>query len=88
MEQLAFSNHYGKGFICIRIAHLLEVCGTDGDLLQDKVLHVKLSSDGTNIGKRVHVVNFTFTLLEEGSPAHSSQGKHILAVLKEPEKYD
>ena len=53
-----------------------------------KVLHVKLSGDGTNIGKQLHVVNFTFTLLEEGSLAHSSQGSHILAVLKEPEKYD
>ncbi len=35
----------------------------------------------------MHVVNFTFTLLEEGSLAHSCQGNHILAVLKEPEKY-
>ena len=71
--------------LCICVAHLLEVCGADGDLLQD---HVKLSGDGTNIGKWLHVVKFTFTLLEEGSHAHSSQGNHILAVLKEPEKYD
>ena len=28
---------------------------------------VKLSGDGTNIGKRLHVINFTFTLLDEGS---------------------
>ena len=31
---------------------------------------------------------FTFTLLEEGNKAHSSDGSHILAVFKEPEKYE
>ena len=34
------------------------------------------------------VVTFTFTLLEEGNKAHSSDGNHILAVFKEPEKYE
>lgn len=47
-----------------------------------------MSGDGTNIGKRLHVVTFTFTLLEEGNKAHSSDGNHILAVFKEPEKYE
>ena len=42
----------------------------------------------TNVGKQLHLINFTFTLLDEGSSAHSSQGNHILAVLKEPENYD
>ena len=36
----------------------------------------------------MHLINFAFTLLDEGSSAHSSQGNHILVVLKEPEKYD
>ena len=47
-----------------------------------------MSSDGTNIGKRLCVVTFTYTQLEEGNKAHSSDGNHILAVSKEPEKYD
>ena len=38
--------------------------------------------------QNLHVVTFTFTLLEEGNKAHSSDGNHILAVFKEPEKYD
>ena len=49
---------------------------------------VKLSGDGTHIGKRLHVLNFTFTVLEEGSRACSCEGNHILAILKEPENHD
>ena len=40
------------------------------------------------IGKRLHVVTFTFTLLDEGQRACSYEGNHVLAVFKEPEKYD
>ena len=48
---------------------------------------VKLSGDGTKIGKRLHVVAFTFTLLEEDQ-AGSAAGNHTLAVFKQPESYD
>ena len=68
--------------------HLIEVSNPDAPFLQNRTLRVKLSGDGTNVGKRLHLINFTFTLLDEGSSAQSSQGNHILAVLKEPEKYD
>ena len=40
------------------------------------------------IGKRLHVVTFTFTLLDEGQRACSYEGNHVLVVFKEPEKYD
>ena len=72
----------------IRLTHLLRVSKSDAAFRQEKVLHVKLSGDGTNIGKRLHVINFTFTLLEEGPLAHSCHGNHILVVLKEAEKYE
>lgn len=49
---------------------------------------MKPSGDGTNIGKRLHVINFTFTLLEEGSLAHSCDGNYTIAIFKEPEKYE
>ena len=71
----------------VRLAHLLRISKPDATFLQEKVLHFKLSGDGTNIGKRLHIINFTFTLLE-GSLARSCRGNHILAVLKEPEKYE
>ena len=77
-----------KDRLHIRVRHLIEVSNPDAPFLQNRTLRVKLSGDGTNVGKRLHLINFTFTLLDEGSSAHSSQGNHILAVLKEPEKYD
>ena len=36
----------------------------------------------------MHVINFTFTLLDEGSLAHSCDGNHTLAIFKKPEKYE
>ena len=71
----------------IRIGHLLTT-GTGAAILRKKEVTVKLSGDGTHIGKRLHVLNFTFTVLEEGSRACSCEGNHILALLKEPENYD
>ncbi len=60
----------------------------DAPFKLSKKVQVKLSGDGTKIGKRLRVVNFTFTLLDEGSKAYSFEGNHILAIFKEPEKYD
>lgn len=53
-------------------------------------IRVKLSGDGTctNIGKRLHVVNITFTILEEGRKAMTADGNHLVAVMKVPENYD
>ena len=51
-------------------------------------VNIKLSGDGTNIGKRLHVVNFTFTLLEEAAHTCSYERNHILAIFKEAEKYE
>jgi len=51
-------------------------------------IRVKLTGDGTQIGKRLHVVNFGFTLLEEGDLSYSYLGNHCIAIIKEPEKYD
>lgn len=51
-------------------------------------MRVKLSGDGTNIGKRLHVVNVGFTILDEGDVAYSAAGNHCLAIFKEPETYE
>ena len=54
----------------------------------NKKLRVKLSGDGTNVGKRLHVMNVTFTILDEGSKAMAAEGNHIIAIIKEPEDYE
>lgn len=72
----------------VRIAHLHQKAPPDAVFRRTKTVSVKLSGDGTNIGKSLHVINFTFTLLEEGRLAYSSEGNHALVIFKEPEKYE
>ena len=55
----------------------------DGEIIQ-----IKLTGDGTNIAKSIHVVNFAFTLLNEESIASSPFGNHSLAILQGPEDYN
>lgn len=51
-------------------------------------LNVKLSGDGTNVARSLHVINFTFTLLEEVESRNSPSGNHTLAIIKVPEDYE
>lgn len=51
-------------------------------------IRVKLTGDGTQIAKGFSVVNFAFTLLEEGEKAMSVRGNHSLAILKVSESND
>ena len=70
--------------------YVLQISSSDPDagFLKDLKVRVKLTGDGTNIGKRLHVVNFGFTILDEGDKAYSAAGNHCLAIFKEPESYD
>lgn len=54
----------------------------------DDTIQVKLTGDGTNIGKNVHVVNIAFTILNDFSSVASPYGNHSIAILKVPEEYD
>ena len=49
---------------------------------------MKITGDGTRIGKRLNVVNFGFTILEEGEAAYSATRNHCIAIIKEQETYD
>lgn len=63
-------------------------------LLQAKRIHagdklkVKLSGDGTRVCRKLNLVNFTFTLLNEDDIAMSSRGNHTIAILNVPEDYE
>ena len=54
----------------------------------DDVIQVKLTGDGTNIGRSVHVVNIAFTLLNDQSSVSSPHGNHSLAIFKIAEDYN
>ena len=71
------------------ICHLIQIDNAlaDASFLQDCKLRVKLTGDGTNIEKHLHVVNFAFTILEEGDKAYGPSGNHCIAIFKESENY-
>ena len=48
---------------------------------------VKISEDSTNMGKRIQVENFTYTLLDE-EKSYSYEACHPLAIFRAPEKYE
>ena len=52
-----------------------------------KTLKIKVSEDGTNIGKRLHTVNITYTVINDGSVAMSEKGNYVLAIIKATEDY-
>ena len=69
-----------------RLEHLVRVSAHDVEFLAKGVVRVKVTGDGTWVGKRLHIVTFGFTLLEEGAAAKSS-GNHSVCLLKQPEDY-
>ena len=52
------------------------------------IIRIKLTGDGTRIGRGLNVVNFAFTILEEGNRAQSVLGNHTVAIMNVSETYD
>ena len=57
-------------------------------LKNDDVLQIKLTGNGANIGRSVHIVNVAFTLLNDASSVSSPNGNHSLAIFQTPENYE
>ncbi|CAB3993179.1 Hypothetical predicted protein, partial [Paramuricea clavata] len=59
-----------------------------GPLENGKTIKIKICGDGTNIGKRLSVVNITYTILNENKLAMSEKGNYLLAVTRAKESYE
>ena len=68
------------------IRTLISKVSEDSIARKDKRIRVKLSGDGTTVGKRLHLVNFTYTLVD--GLCHSYNEEHYLAIFRCPEKYE
>ena len=51
-------------------------------------IRIKLTGDGTRIARGLNIINFAFTILEEGSKAYSILGNYTVVILKASESYD
>ena len=77
-------NNAKRQFICLgeqipKIKSKLNGC---------KTIKIKVSSDGTNIGKRLHILNDFYTIINEDSAAMSEKGNYVLAIIKTTEEYN
>ena len=54
----------------------------DDALFRDRIVHVKLSADGTNIGRNLKLLNFTFCVLNEGARAKRATGNYSLGIFE------
>ncbi|KAJ8018713.1 hypothetical protein HOLleu_43148 [Holothuria leucospilota] len=54
-------------------------------ILHDGVVRIKITGDGTTIGKRIHITNIAFSIIGEPSCTGSS-GSYLLAIVRVPEK--
>ena len=53
-------------------------------LIKDGHVRIKLSGDGTKAGKKKHLVNFTYTIIDEDT-CKAEQGNYLLAIVRCPE---
>ena len=67
-----------------RVSHLLQ----EGKIKSGDTLQVKFSGDGTKVCRKLNVINFTFTLLNEGEIAMSPKGNHTIAIINSTESYE
>ena len=67
-----------------RVRNLLQ----EGKIESGETLKVKLCGDGTKVCQKLNVINFAFTLLNEGEIAMSPKGNHTIAIINSTESYD
>ena len=59
----------------------------EGQIEIGQKLKVKLSGDGTRIGKRLQLLNVTYCIINEGYRAATEKGNYILAIIKTKDDY-
>ncbi len=56
---------------------------SSGRMKENDVLQLKISGDGTRVGKRLQLLNVTFTIINEGHTAATEKGNYVLAIIKQ-----
>ncbi|XP_060065214.1 uncharacterized protein LOC132545546 [Ylistrum balloti] len=68
-------------------AVISDIVSDNPEFAPENVLKIKISGDGTRVGKHMNFVNFTFTVMND-SKCVSVQGNYPLAIVKTKEAYD
>ena len=60
----------------------------DEELFKDQIVHIKFCADGTNIGRNLKLLNFTFTIINEGIKSKQASGNYTIGIFEiEHENY-
>ena len=81
-------NHGVQQSLSVRLQERTKHLIKSNKINSGDVLRVKLSGDGTKICRKLNLINFTFTLLNEGDTAMSPKGNHTIAIINGTENYD
>lgn len=68
-----------------RLAQLMTEPSSREHILDNGSVKVKVTGDGTTIGKRIHVVNIAFSIIGEATCV-STDGSYLLAIVRASEK--
>ena len=71
-----------------RLSERVRVLINNKKINYGNMLQVKFSGDGTKICRKLNLINFTFTLLNEGDIAKSPRGNLTVAIINGIENYD
>ena len=52
------------------------------------IIKIKVSGDGTRVGKRLQLLNVTYTIINEEKIAMSEKGNYVVAVIKTKDDYE
>ena len=71
-----------------QVVQLLKDAPPSAAFRSTKRIRVKLTADGTNMGKRHHCIVVAFTLLDASKTVASADGVHPIAVIDVEENYE
>jgi hypothetical protein len=75
--------HIGKGvFIDMKHTIISNITFDQNKLIHgnDNIIHLRLSVDGTNVGKTMKLLNMTFGLINEGLKTTTASGQYSLGI--------
>ena len=71
-----------------RLKERVKVLISNKKIICGDTVQVNLSGDDTKVSRKLNLINFTFTLLNEGDIAKSPRGNHTVAIINRTENYD
>ena len=57
-------------------------------LISGDILKIKLTGDGTRIGKHIQLLNISCCIINDGEIAATERGSYVLAIIKTKDNYE